>query len=84
MIDDTYATALGVEPTSNLLSVLNQAGHSIAYYPRRLAGMSAYREVAHGFSIGDKIQFTAPDKSLGVANRERSPRFGSSIAFFRS
>jgi ATP-dependent exoDNAse (exonuclease V) alpha subunit len=26
--------------------------------------------VAHEFSVGDRIQFTAPDKSLGVANRD--------------
>ena len=32
--------------------------------------MSVYREVAHDFSVGDRIQFTAPDKSLGVANRD--------------
>jgi ATP-dependent exoDNAse (exonuclease V) alpha subunit len=29
-----------------------------------------YREVAREFSVGDRIQFTAPDKSLGVANRD--------------
>jgi ATP-dependent exoDNAse (exonuclease V) alpha subunit len=29
-----------------------------------------YREVVHEFSIGDRIQFTAPDKSLAVANRD--------------
>ena len=29
-----------------------------------------YREVAREFSIGDRIQFTAPDKSLGVGNRD--------------
>jgi ATP-dependent exoDNAse (exonuclease V) alpha subunit len=27
-------------------------------------------EVAREFSVGDRIQFTAPDKSLGVANRD--------------
>jgi ATP-dependent exoDNAse (exonuclease V) alpha subunit len=29
-----------------------------------------YRQVAHDFSVGDRIQFTAPDKQLGVANRD--------------
>jgi ATP-dependent exoDNAse (exonuclease V) alpha subunit len=32
--------------------------------------VSVYREIEHDFSIGDRIQFTAPDKSLGVANRD--------------
>src|SRR6185437_4777582 len=40
------------------------------YDPRRLTGVSVYREVAGEFSVGDRIQFTAPDKSLGVANRD--------------
>jgi ATP-dependent exoDNAse (exonuclease V) alpha subunit len=29
-----------------------------------------YREVAREFSVGDRIQFTAPAKSLGVGNRD--------------
>jgi ATP-dependent exoDNAse (exonuclease V) alpha subunit len=36
----------------------------------RVTGASVYREVAHEFSAGDRIQFTAPDKQLGVANRD--------------
>jgi ATP-dependent exoDNAse (exonuclease V) alpha subunit len=64
----SYATVAGVQPASNLLSVENESGPSIAYDPRRLAGVSVYREVIHDFSVGDRIQFTAPDKSLGVAN----------------
>jgi ATP-dependent exoDNAse (exonuclease V) alpha subunit len=33
-------------------------------------GVSVYREIDRDFSVGDRIQFTAPDKSLGVANRD--------------
>jgi len=40
------------------------------YDPRRLTGVSVYREIDREFSVGDRVQFTAPDKSLGVANRE--------------
>ena len=32
--------------------------------------MSVYREIERELSVGDRIQFTAPDKSLGVANRD--------------
>jgi ATP-dependent exoDNAse (exonuclease V) alpha subunit len=32
--------------------------------------VNVYREVAQAFAAGDRIQFTAPDKSLGVANRD--------------
>ncbi|MFZ0319527.1 MAG: hypothetical protein WAL56_10415 [Candidatus Sulfotelmatobacter sp.] len=38
--------------------------------PRRLTGVSVYREIEREFSVGDRVQFTAPDKSLGVANRD--------------
>ena len=40
------------------------------YDPRRLTGISVYQEIEREFSIGDRIQFTAPDKSLGIANRD--------------
>lgn len=29
-----------------------------------------YRETLHDFAVGDRIQFTAPDKQLGVVNRD--------------
>jgi ATP-dependent exoDNAse (exonuclease V) alpha subunit len=35
-----------------------------------ITGVSVYREIEREFSVGDRIQFTAPDKSLGVANRD--------------
>jgi len=66
----TYGTVVGANPTMNLLSVEQPAGNVITYDPRRLIGVNVYREVAHEFSTGDKIQFTAPDKSLSVANRD--------------
>ena len=66
----SYATVSGVQPASNLLSVEKESGECITYDPRRLAGVSVYREIVHDFSVGDRIQFTAPDRSLGVANRD--------------
>jgi hypothetical protein len=66
----SYATVIGIQPASNLLAVERETGESTTYDPRRLAGVSVYREVAHEFSVGDRVQFTAPIKSLGVANRD--------------
>jgi hypothetical protein len=40
------------------------------YDPRRLTGVSVYQEIERELSVGERIQFTAPDKSLGVANRD--------------
>jgi ATP-dependent exoDNAse (exonuclease V) alpha subunit len=65
-----YATVVGTNPAMNLASVEQASGNVVTYDPRRLTGVSVYREVAHEFSVGDRIQFTAPDKSLGVANRD--------------
>jgi hypothetical protein len=36
----------------------------------RHAGVSVYREVKQEFSVGDRIQFTAPNKQQDIANRE--------------
>lgn len=66
----TYGTVVSVNSASNLLSVEQPSGKAVTYDPRRLTGVSVYREVAHEFSVGDKIQFTAPDKTLDVANRD--------------
>jgi conjugative relaxase-like TrwC/TraI family protein len=65
-----YGTVIGINSAANLLTVERSAGEQVDYDPRRLTGVSVYREVANGFSAGDRIQFTAPDKTLGVANRD--------------
>jgi conjugative relaxase-like TrwC/TraI family protein len=65
-----YATVMGINSASNMLTVEKSTGELADYDPRRLLGVNVYREVGHEFSVGDRIQFTAPDKSLGVANRD--------------
>jgi conjugative relaxase-like TrwC/TraI family protein len=65
-----YASVVAIDPAANLLTV-EKANHELATYdPRRLTGVSVYRETEREVSVGDRIQFTAPDKSLGVANRD--------------
>jgi conjugative relaxase-like TrwC/TraI family protein len=66
----SYGTVIAINPNANLISVEKASGEPATYDPRRLAGVSVYREVTHAFSVGDHIQFTAPDKQLGVANRD--------------
>ncbi len=66
----SYAVVAAVDPANNLLTVQKESGELVTYDPRRLAGVSVYREAAHEFAPGDRIQFTAPDKQLGVANRD--------------
>jgi ATP-dependent exoDNAse (exonuclease V) alpha subunit len=66
----SYGTVVAINPTANQLAVDTASGEPVSYDPRRLVGVSVYREVPHEFSVGDRIQFTAPDRSLGVANRD--------------
>ncbi len=66
----SYATVATTDSSQNLLTVQEESGEFIAYDPRRLAGVSVFRETAREFAVGDRIQFTAPDRSLGVANRD--------------
>src|SRR6202050_1197410 len=65
-----YASVVAINPAANLLTV-EKANHELATYdPRRLTGVSVYQEIERELSVGDRIQFTAPNKSLGVANRD--------------
>jgi conjugative relaxase-like TrwC/TraI family protein len=66
----SYGTVGAINPSANLLTVEMQSAELATYDPRRLTGVSVYREVPREFSVGDRIQFTAPDRSLGVANRD--------------
>jgi ATP-dependent exoDNAse (exonuclease V) alpha subunit len=65
-----YATVVAINPAQNQLTVEKANGELASYDPRRLTGVSVYREIERELSVGERIQFTAPDKSLGVANRD--------------
>ena len=64
-----YATVIAVDPKENRITV-DQAGREITYDPKRLQGISAYQQISRDFAQGDRIQFTAPLRELGVANRD--------------
>jgi conjugative relaxase-like TrwC/TraI family protein len=65
-----YASVVAINPSANELTVKKANGELATYDPRRLTGVSVYQEIQREFSVGERIQFTAPDKSLGVANRD--------------
>jgi conjugative relaxase-like TrwC/TraI family protein len=66
----SYARVVAVNPAENLLSVEKQNAELATYDPKRLRGVSVYREMEREFAIGDRVQFTSPDKRLQVANRD--------------
>ncbi len=65
-----YALIVAINAAANQLTVEKGNGELATYDPRRLTGVSVYREIERELSVGDRLQFTAPDKSLGVANRD--------------
>lgn len=66
----SYARVQSIGAEQNLLTVKMPTGTTLTYDPRRLSGVSVYQEREQPFATGDRLQFTAPDKNLGVANRE--------------
>jgi hypothetical protein len=65
-----YARVKSIDALNNRLTVARQDGTERTYDPRRQQGVSVFREEARSFSVGDRIQFTAPANELKVANRE--------------
>jgi ATP-dependent exoDNAse (exonuclease V) alpha subunit len=66
----SYARVVSTNPKENLVTIQKQDGQQLTYDPSRLRGIAAYREIDREFAIGDKIQFTAPQRDLQVANRD--------------
>ncbi len=65
-----YAQVRSIDAASNRITVRLQDGTDRTYDPRRQRGVSVYREETRNFSLGDRIQFTAPANDLRIANRE--------------
>jgi ATP-dependent exoDNAse (exonuclease V) alpha subunit len=66
----SYAQVVATDPKENLVTVQKPNGEQVSYDPSRLRGISAYRVIGREFAVGDRLQFTAPNKRLGVANRD--------------
>ena len=65
-----YVHVTGVNRDRNLLMVERDSGQRLTYDPRRLHGVSVYREAEREFSAGDRVQFTAPYREEHIANRQ--------------
>jgi conjugative relaxase-like TrwC/TraI family protein len=67
---NSFARVQDVDARANLLTVELENGSSVTYDPRRLRGVNIFTESTREFSTGDRIQFTEPNKTLGVATRD--------------
>jgi conjugative relaxase-like TrwC/TraI family protein len=65
-----YVRVTGIDAKRNLLTVSRADARVTTYDPRRQMGVTVYREEEKAFSQGDRIQFTAPNYELKIANRE--------------
>ncbi len=65
-----YAQVRRIDAPGNRLTVRLRDGTERTYDPRRQQGVCVFREELRRFSVGDRIQFTAPANDLKIANRE--------------
>jgi hypothetical protein len=54
----------------NHVTVVRRDGERITYDPRRLNGVTLFRETDRSFARGDRVQFTLPYRARKIANRE--------------
>jgi conjugative relaxase-like TrwC/TraI family protein len=65
-----YARVESADEKQNHVTVERENGQRLTYDPRRLQGVTLYREAERAFSEGDRVQFTAPNREQHIANRE--------------
>ena len=70
IVRNSTATVLSADARNNTVTIQREDGQAVTYDPKRLKGVNVYREMQKDFATGDRIQFTAKDKNLGVNNRD--------------
>jgi hypothetical protein len=65
-----YTRVSQVDRETNTLTVKRHEGEEISYDPRRLQGVTVYRDSERNFAQGDRVQLTAPYHQEKLANRE--------------
>jgi conjugative relaxase-like TrwC/TraI family protein len=65
-----YGRLLSTTHADNELTVKLQDGREVTYNPKRLSGVSVYKEASRQFAVGDRIQFRAPFREANVKNTE--------------
>jgi conjugative relaxase-like TrwC/TraI family protein len=64
----SYGRVEAIDRDANVLTVNTGGGRRVEYNPVRLFGVEVFREEQRILARGDRIQFRAPDRALGVAN----------------
>jgi ATP-dependent exoDNAse (exonuclease V) alpha subunit len=65
-----YARVTATDRETNAVTVKRYDGKELSYDPRRLQGVTVYRDAERRFAQGDRVQLTAPYHAEKLANRE--------------
>jgi conjugative relaxase-like TrwC/TraI family protein len=65
-----YARVTATDRETNTVTVKRYGGEELSYDPRRLQGVTVYRDAERTFAQGDRVQLTAPYHAEKLANRE--------------
>lgn len=65
-----YGRVLNTNHSDNEITVQLSDERQITYNPKRLSGVSVYKEATRQFTVGDRIQFRAPFEGAKVKNTE--------------
>jgi ATP-dependent exoDNAse (exonuclease V) alpha subunit len=66
----SYATVITTDAERNEITVRTDKGKFVTYNPARLSGVTVYQPEVRAFALGERVQFTAPWKDKGIANRD--------------
>jgi conjugative relaxase-like TrwC/TraI family protein len=66
----SYSTVIETYSDRNEITVRTAAGKFQTYNPERLSGVTVYEQETRAFAVGERVQFTAPWKDKGIANRD--------------
>jgi hypothetical protein len=67
-----YARVEQVDAKLNQVTVRTDDDRTVSYDPRRLQGVTLYRETERAFAAGDRVQMTAPDRGLSCCILEHA------------
>lgn len=67
---NSFGVVRSNDATTNRLTVEFPNGAAVEYDPRRVYGVNVYRETSREFATGDRLQFSAVHKDLGISNRD--------------
>ncbi len=64
------ANVLSTNARENTVTVQREDGQTVTYNPTRLRGVNVYQVTERDFATGDRLQFTSPNKKLGIVRRD--------------